>query len=62
MFGGKKTETKVNELERVPQESKSGIFKKNEKNIKSLIAPGGIDASYTNHIGIVSSKQDMQEA
>ena len=56
MFGGKKTETTVNELERVPQESRGGIFKKNEKNVKSLIAPGGIDASYTNHIEIASAR------
>lgn len=56
MFGDKKTGTNVNELEKISQETKGGIFKKNDKNIKSLIAPGGIDASYTNHIEISSSR------
>ena len=56
MFGSKKTENRVNELESNPVETKNGIFKKNEKNIKGLIAPGGIDASYTNHIEIASSR------
>ncbi len=56
MFGSKKTETRVNELETNPVETKNSIFKKNEKNIKGLIAPGGIDASYTNHIEIASSR------
>ena len=55
MFG-KKTETAVNELKTSDEEEKNSIFKKNEKNIKSLIAPGGIDASYTNHIEIASSR------
>ena len=56
MFGSNKTQTSGNELERSSREAKSGIFKKNEKNIKSLISPGGIDASYTNHIEISSSR------
>ena len=55
MFG-KKTETAVNELGASAEEEKNSIFKKNEKNIKSLIAPGGIDASYTNHLEISSSR------
>ena len=55
MFG-KKTEVTVNELGTSAAEEKNSIFKKNEKNIKSLIAPGGIDASYTNHIEISSSR------
>ena len=56
MFGSKKTEMRVNELESNPVETKNSIFKKNEKNLKGLIAPGGIDASYTNHIEIASSR------
>jgi len=56
MFGSKKTQTVVNELESNPVETKNSIFKKNEKNLKGLIAPGGIDASYTNHIEIASSR------
>ena len=35
---------------------KPTIFKKNQGNIKNLIAPGGIDAGYTNHIEIHSSR------
>ena len=55
MFG-KKAETAVNELGTTAEEEKNSVFKKNEKDIKSLIAPGGIDASYTNHIEISSSR------
>ena len=42
-------------LESKKQES-SSIFGKNKKDLKSLIAPGGIDASYTNHIEIASTR------
>ena len=38
------------------QEGPKSIFDKNKKDLKGLIAPGGIDASYTNHIEIVSSR------
>ena len=31
-------------------------LQKNQSTIKDIIAPGGVDASYTNHIGIISSK------
>ena len=55
MFGNKKQEETTNELEEVKREETS-VFKKNEKTIKSLIAPGGIDASYTNHLEIASSR------
>ena len=54
MFGSKKTVI-TNEIESVKKEEES-VFKKNEKTIKGLIAPGGIDASYTNHIEISSSR------
>lgn len=54
MFGSKKIEP-TNEIDSVKKEEES-VFKKNEKNIKSLIAPGGIDASYTNHLEIASSR------
>ena len=37
-------------------EQKEGFFKRNAKTIKDLIAPAGIDASYTNHVEIISSK------
>ena len=55
MFGSKKTDSS-NELETSKTEVSKGVFKKNEKNVKSLIAPGGIDASYTNHIEIASTR------
>lgn len=51
----KKVEESTNEIENIKKEEVN-IFKKNEKNIKTLIAPGGIDASYTNHIEISSSR------
>ncbi len=57
MFGSKKQNT-TNELElevNKTSENKS-IFKTDEKDLKHLIAPGGIDASYTNHIEIASNK------
>lgn len=57
MFGIKKQEP-INELEvdaKKIQETKS-IFKTDEKDIKHLIAPGGIDASYTNHLEIASNR------
>lgn len=54
MFGKKKTES-TNEIESIKKEEES-VFKKNEKTIKGLIAPGGIDASYTNHIEISSAR------
>jgi len=55
MFKSRKEDYITNEIESIKKEEVS-VFKKNEKNIKSLIAPGGIDASYTNHIEISSSK------
>ena len=58
MFGNKKEAQPTNEIEAVSHVKKeeTSIFKKNEKNLKDLIAPGGIDASYTNHIEISSSR------
>ncbi len=55
MFKSKKEQHTTNEIESIKKEEIS-VFKKNEKSLKSLIAPGGIDASYTNHIEISSSK------
>ena len=54
MFGSKDKKNN-SELDNIKKEETS-IFEKNKKNIKSLIAPGGIDASYTNHIEISSSR------
>ena len=56
MFGNKKSQNKsTNELETIKVEEK-GVLSKNKNDLKSLIAPGGIDASYTNHIEISSSR------
>ena len=56
MFGNK-VEQPSNEIEKVKKEKEEiSIFKKNETKIKDLIAPGGIDASYTNHIEISSAR------
>lgn len=33
-----------------------GILERNKKGIKQLIAPGGIDATYTNHLEIISNR------
>ena len=54
MFGGKKENTNLNELE--VKKSDEGTFKKNERTLKDLIAPGGIDTSYTNHVEIHSMR------
>ena len=57
MFGGNKEINVSNDIEDVNSKKEdTSIFKKNEKNLKSLIAPGGIDASYTNHLEISSSR------
>ena len=55
MFGGKSSEqSSLNELE--IKKADNGAFKKNERTIKDLIAPGGIDTSYTNHVEIHSMR------
>ena len=54
MFGSK-VEEPNNEIDKIKKDEPS-VFKKNEKTIKGLIAPGGIDASYTNHIEISSAR------
>ncbi len=55
MFGSKKEvqEDELNVTTQVQQEK--SLFEKNKNDVKTLIAPGGIDASYTNHLEIVSS-------
>ena len=51
----KKKVESTNELDKVVKEEIS-ILEKNKSSLKKLIAPGGIDASYTNHIEIASSR------
>ena len=45
-----------NDILEMRKPEQTSIFQKNKKDLKGLIAPGGIDASYTNHIEIISSK------
>ena len=58
MFGKKKQLVTTNELQAVQESAKESktIFENDKSNIKKLIAPGGIDASYTNHIEISSNR------
>ena len=44
------------ELDVLDEKEKPTIFKKNQGDLKSLIAPAGIDAGYTNHLEIVSTR------
>ena len=60
MFGSK-VEEPNNEIDKIKKDEPS-VFKKNEKTIKGLIAPGGIDASYTNHIEISSARTRFARA
>lgn len=55
MFGvGKKTTTAT--LNESNKNNENRVLKNNQKTIKDIISPGGVDASYTNHIAIVSSR------
>ena len=56
MFGkGKKTAEAVS-LDVAKTKESNTLLKKNQSTLKDIIAPGGIDASYTNHIAIMSSR------
>ncbi len=46
----------ISELEVTKKTEKPTIFKKNQGNLKKLIAPAGIDAGYTNHLELVSTR------
>jgi len=57
MFGGKKKEAVIPSSEPAKNSKENmTMLKRNQSTIKDIIAPGGIDASYTNHIGIMSSR------
>ena len=56
MFGVKKNDAVVPISETAKSKESMTMLKKNQSTIKDIIAPGGIDASYTNHIGIMSSR------
>ena len=50
-MGKKTTETTSNESVKV--KDNNTFLRKNQSTIKDIIAPGGIDASYTNHIAVM---------
>lgn len=54
MFGSKK-QVSTNEIANIKEEEVS-VLEKNKNGLKDLIAPGGVDASYTNHIEISSAR------
>ena len=54
-MGKKKKQAKQEQISAV-EKKQEGLLAKNVSNLKDLIAPAGIDASYTNHIEIVSNK------
>ncbi len=54
MFGNKK-QVSTNEIENI-ETGEISVLKKNKNGLKELIAPGGVDASYTNHIEISSAR------
>jgi type IV secretory pathway VirB4 component len=56
MFGRKKETEETSEIAQVAKKQDLSVFEKNKKDIKGLIAPGGIDASYTNHLEIDSTR------
>jgi hypothetical protein len=56
MFGIKKKDTTVASNESSNSRENMTLLKRNQSTLKDIIAPGGIDASYTNHIAIMSSR------
>ena len=56
MFGKGKKTVDVAPAEAVKVKEGNTLLKRNQSTLKDIIAPGGIDASYTNHIAIMSSR------
>jgi hypothetical protein len=56
MFGINKKDTTVASNESSNSRENMTLLKRNQSTLKDIIAPGGIDASYTNHIAIMSSR------
>lgn len=52
---GNKKSSETPATETVVKESNT-LLRRNQSTIKDIIAPGGIDASYTNHIAVMSSR------
>lgn len=53
---GKNKSAELSSNEVINVKESNTIFRKNQSTIKDIISPGGIDASYTNHIAIMSSR------
>ena len=56
MLGMKNKSSEVTSNETIRVNDNNTLLKRNQSTIKDIIAPGGIDASYTNHIAIMSSR------
>ena len=56
MLGKGKKTTDIAPAETAKAKESNTLLKRNQSTLKDIIAPGGIDASYTNHIAIMSSR------
>ena len=56
MFGVGKKNSDSSSNESVKVSESNSLLRKNQSTLKDIIAPGGIDASYTNHIAVMSSR------
>ena len=56
MLGVKNKSSEVTSNEAIRVNDNNTLLRRNQSTIKDIIAPGGIDASYTNHIAIMSSR------
>jgi len=56
MFNSKKNSDVIPSNETTNKKEAPTMLTKNQSTIKDIISPGGIDASYTNHIAIMSSR------
>lgn len=53
---GKKSTEQTSSTEDAKIKDNNTLLRRNQSTIKDIIAPGGIDASYTNHIAVMSSR------
>ena len=56
MLGVGKKSAESSTAEAVAVSDNNTLLRRNQSTIKDIIAPGGIDASYTNHIAVMSSR------
>ena len=55
-FENRKNSEKEKEIQKNKEKKNDSILKRNQNNLKDLIAPAGIDATNTNHLEIISNK------